>query len=181
MLLLDIPMKTLSMFLAIAGVIILVLIGLAFYQSDSDEAQSPVTDTSEEATDESPINQFVQEAPTGSIPPNPEDGEEVVAESETPSADTKQGETVTIQVDETGFQPATVSIAAGTTVKFVNNGQAAHWPASDLHPTHNILPEFDADKGLETGETYEFTFTKVGTWSMHDHLFPNNTGTITVK
>lgn len=87
---------------------------------------------------------------------------------------------VTISVDETGFHPSTVTIAAGTTVTFVNNGQANHWPASDVHPTHEILPGFDSKKGLATGETYSYTFTQVGTWPMHDHLVASNTGTITV-
>lgn len=173
-------MKTLSMFLAIVAVIVLVLIGLAFYRTNSDQTSTTsetTQQTDEGGPSEAPINQFVQEAPTGSLPPNPENGEEAT----TPNPSVQPGEKVTVQIDETGFHPQTVTIASGTTVTFVNNGQAAHWPASDVHPTHTVLPGFDSKRGLETGETYEFTFTQKGTWSMHDHLFPTHTGSIVVQ
>jgi len=96
-------------------------------------------------------------------------------------ADKTADEAVVISITDTGFVPDQVTVDAGTTVTFVNNGQALHWPASDLHPTHQILPDFDAKRGLSTGETYSYTFTQSGTWSMHDHLNPSSAGTITVK
>ncbi|MEX2054907.1 MAG: cupredoxin domain-containing protein [Candidatus Andersenbacteria bacterium] len=88
---------------------------------------------------------------------------------------------VTIAIDDTGFTPATITIPVNTTVTFTNNGQALHWPASDNHPTHEILPEFDSEKGLQTGESYSHTFTKTGTWEFHDHLNPRATGQVTVQ
>lgn len=117
-------------------------------------------------------SQFVQQAPSESP--------DLTVVAGTPSA-ADEGESVTVTIEDTGFTPRELSIAAGTTVVFVNNGQAAHWPASDLHPTHQVLPEFDSKRGLSTGEQYTYTFTKAGTWNMHDHLFPSYTGTITVK
>lgn len=86
-----------------------------------------------------------------------------------------------VAITDTGFSPAQLVVAAGTTVTFTNNGQAMHWPASAVHPTHNLLPGFDALKGLATGETYAFTFTKVGTWTCHDHLNPQLKCTIIVE
>lgn len=88
---------------------------------------------------------------------------------------------VTISVDETGFTPKTVTVKAGASVTFVNNGQGRHWPASDVHPTHQILPEFDSKPGLDTGEEYSFTFTEAGTWPCHDHLSPQSKCTIVVE
>lgn len=87
----------------------------------------------------------------------------------------------TITMSEEGFSPATVTVTTGATVTFVNNGQAAHWPASGIHPTHQLLPAFDAKQGLGTGDTYSYTFTKAGTWRCHDHLMPQFTCTIVVQ
>lgn len=88
---------------------------------------------------------------------------------------------VTVSMTDTGFEPAQVSVAAGTTVVFVNNGQALHWPASAPHPQHTGLPGFDANKGLATGETYSFVFDKVGRWGFHDHLNTKLFGAVTVE
>lgn len=94
---------------------------------------------------------------------------------------TLQAEAATLSMTDTGFSPQTLTVAGGATVTFVNNGQALHWPASALHPTHQILPGFDSRRGLATGETYSFTFTKPGSWNCHDHLNPTFTCTIVVN
>lgn len=86
-----------------------------------------------------------------------------------------------VSVTDTGFEPATLTVPSGTTVVFTNNGQAAHQPASDPHPAHTGLPGFDAKRGLATGETYSFTFTKTGTFGYHDHLRFQSKGTIVVQ
>jgi plastocyanin len=90
------------------------------------------------------------------------------------------GPTATIHITSTGFQPTNITIKAGTTITFVNDDNAPHWPASGEHPTHTILPGFDALRALTQGETYSFTFDKVGAWPYHDHLHPDWQGTITV-
>lgn len=94
---------------------------------------------------------------------------------------TAQPAAATIAITDTGFSPQTTTVAVGTTVTFVNNGQALHWPASDVHPTHQLLPGFDALKGLSTGETYAFTFSQPGSWTCHDHLNPQLKCTIVVE
>jgi len=86
-----------------------------------------------------------------------------------------------IEMTDSGFLPEDVTIGAGETITFINNGQAAHWPASDVHPTHEILPEFDSRAGLATGEEYSYTFAEPGVWHFHDHLFPQFPGTVTVQ
>lgn len=88
---------------------------------------------------------------------------------------------MTVSMTDTGFSPATITVPAGTTVTFVNNGQAAHRPASNPHPTHTDLPGFDATRALQTGESYSFTFTKVGTWGYHDHPNPSTKGQVVVQ
>jgi plastocyanin len=103
------------------------------------------------------------------------------AESPTSTPIPITNEQATVSLTDSGFSPPTLTVSSGTTVTFVNNGQGAHWPASDPHPTHTALAGFDAKRGLTTGESYSFTFTKVGSWNYHDHLNPTVRGTITVR
>jgi plastocyanin len=86
----------------------------------------------------------------------------------------------TIKITDNGFRPQTVYIKKGTTVKFVNTSKKAVWPASDAHPVHDLLREFDPQKQVDSGESWTFNFDKVGIWSMHDHITPSFTGKIVV-
>lgn len=95
------------------------------------------------------------------------------------SAHTVQG-TVTVHMGERGFSPQKVQVTAGTRVVFENTGQKEHWPASNIHPTHDIYPEFDPQLGIAPGHLWQFTFKKEGRWRYHDHIYPNFTGEILV-
>ncbi len=100
----------------------------------------------------------------------------------------------TIVVTDDGFYPDFISIHAGTNVTWINNGNAFHWPASDVHPTHKIYPSsgiekcgmseakniLDACRGLKKGEKFTFTFDKIGRWGVHDHLYPGTVMAIEV-
>ena len=55
------------------------------------------------------------------------------------------------------------------------------WIASSPHPAHTDYPEFDAKRGIAPGETYEFTFTKTGSWKYHNHVNLGKYGTIVVQ
>lgn len=175
-------MKTPTIIATLGVVIIVLIVGYFAFRSSPTEAPTPTPSPEFQEVQTSPgasnLGQYIQLQPS-STPPTATTSPEpssVPAISSTPAS-----EAVTISLDDTGFHPATVTIKSGTTVTFVNNGQAEHWPASDVHPTHQILPEFDAKRGLATGETYSFTFVKVGSWPMHDHLSPSHTGTIIVQ
>jgi plastocyanin len=88
--------------------------------------------------------------------------------------------TLQITLNDGGFTPAEVTIKQGTKVTFKNTGTVPHWPASNIHPTHEIYPEFDPMRELAPGESWSFIFDKAGKWHMHDHLAANSVGTITV-
>ncbi|HEY9013595.1 MAG TPA: plastocyanin/azurin family copper-binding protein [Gemmatimonadales bacterium] len=86
------------------------------------------------------------------------------------------GSTVTIQ--DFSFSPASLTITAGTTVHWMNNGPSAHTTTSDT----GIW-----DSGIlnAPGGSFDFTFTQPGTFPYHCRLHPPNlypgfTGTITV-
>lgn len=86
-----------------------------------------------------------------------------------------------VKITDNGFEPKTLTIKSGETVKFVNDSSDDAWPASNYHPTHRLYPGFDAKKPLLHGDSYSFTFKKVGTWTYHNHLEPTTQGTIIVK
>ena len=88
--------------------------------------------------------------------------------------------TVTISMGDDEFTPRAVTIQKSTTVVFENVGENDHWPASNIHPTHEIYPEFDPGKPIQPGERWSFRFERAGSWNFHDHLHPQFTGTITV-
>ncbi len=92
-----------------------------------------------------------------------------------------QPEVVSISITEKGFEPATIKVTAGAKVVWTNKDIRPHWPASALHPTHNLLPGFDALQGLSEGESYSFVFEKAGTWKYHDHLNPGLVGVVEVE
>lgn len=90
-----------------------------------------------------------------------------------------EGATV-VTLTEDGFSPSELSIKAGDTVTFVTKNGKRFWPASNLHPSHELYPEFDPLLPVMPEESWSFTFTKVGEWQYHDHLAPYYTGVITV-
>ena len=90
-------------------------------------------------------------------------------------------ETVTIIYSDHGYTPRTVRVTPGTKVIFENQSSSAFWPVSDPHPVHTDLSGFDAKEPLASGKTYSYIFEKVGTWNFHDHLRPNNRGSVIVE
>lgn len=88
--------------------------------------------------------------------------------------------TTTVLMKEDSFEPETSTIKKGATVTFKNEDKVARWPASNLHPTHTIYPEFDPQQPVEAGQSWSFTFNKAGAWKYHDHLIPSIRGIIVV-
>lgn len=80
-----------------------------------------------------------------------------------------------------GFSPSTINIKKGETVAWINEDSQFRWPASNIHPTHEIYSEFDPKQPLAQGEAWLFTFEKTGNWNFHDHLTPRLKGTVTVE
>ena len=106
------------------------------------------------------------------------------APSPTPAptpAPTPVAKTYEVKMAGSAFDPASLTIKKGDTVKFVNTASKAIWPASAPHPTHTDYPEFDPKQGIAAGSSWSFVFTKTGTWKYHDHLNPAARGTITVE
>jgi plastocyanin len=152
-------------------VIIVVLIGLTIsgyfiYFSLPPEILKEKDSEPVQVTDETPA----EETPTESEP-----------KEEAPVAEENTSNTINISYTNTGFIPANIEIKEGTKIVFQNASSLPMWIASNDHPTHSILPEFDQKTLAAPGSEYEFTFETKGVWPYHNHLKPNEGGTITVK
>ncbi len=90
------------------------------------------------------------------------------------------GDTVTVILTEDGFQPEKITVRKATIVTFRSETGEFFWPASNLHPSHEIYSEFDPKEPIAIDKTWSFRFDKAGEWKYHDHIAPYYTGTITV-
>jgi plastocyanin len=114
--------------------------------------------------------------------------------STTPTTATPTSEVI-IKITANGFEPEEVEITKGTKVTWINEQPNPSWPASAVHPTHEVYPGssikkcgtpeqdkiFDACRGLNQGESWSFVFNEIGEWYYHDHLNPSWKGEIVVK
>ena len=90
-------------------------------------------------------------------------------------------ETAVIKMTPNGFEPQELEVDTNSTVIFVNQDKVARWPASNIHPTHGIYPEFDPKQPIEPGKDWTFKPEKAGSWKFHDHLLPHFRGVLIVK
>ncbi len=92
-----------------------------------------------------------------------------------------QHATYTVTYTNAGFSPATITIESGDEVQFINNSSGGLWVASDNHPTHTLLPEFDQKGTIGANGKYTVVFTKEGTWGFHNHMNADHEGTVIVE
>lgn len=99
----------------------------------------------------------------------------------------------TVTYNGSSFSPASVTVAKGGTVTFVDqSGQM--WIASNPHPVHtgydgtsasqHCAVGYAGPKPLDMcapGSSFSFTFDKTGSWGYHDHLNHSSGGTVVVE
>ena len=78
-----------------------------------------------------------------------------------------------IKIDNFVFNPPELTIAVGTTVKFVNHDDIPH----------SVVDKNKAfrSKALDTDDSFTFTFANAGTYDYFCGLHPHMTGKINVK
>jgi len=95
-----------------------------------------------------------------------------------------------VSYTDRGFEPATVTIKKGQTVRFTNNSSDDVWIAASSAGGGKLYPRvqdecgsstFDTCKGQRPQEFWEFTFDIAGTWGYADNLHKGNTGIVVVK
>jgi len=85
-----------------------------------------------------------------------------------------------VKLQEDGFFPEKITISKGDRVIFTTKREEFFWPASNLHPTHIIYPEFDPREPIAPDQSWSIQFNRIGIWKYHDHLAPVHRGEITV-
>ena len=94
-----------------------------------------------------------------------------------------------VTIQDFTFTPATVTIKAGTTVRWTNNGPSAHTVTSDAgvwaSGTLGAPGGGGGYGGGSSGGTFDFTFMQPGTYPYHCSIhppssYPGFTGTVTV-
>ena len=147
--------------LLLVGVVVVavLLIGSA------DDTQQETT-TNEQTSEESTQNQETTPAGEETSDVSDTDGIPIV--------------TTTVVMGEDSYTPAYLIMKKGSTIIWENESSSDRWPASDVHPSHTIYPEFDPKRPISPGESWSFTFDKVGEWDFHDHIKPSITGNVTI-
>lgn len=87
---------------------------------------------------------------------------------------------VTITATNSGFDPETITIKAGTRVIWTSTIDGPVAIASADHPVHRAYPPLNLGR-FEKGSSVQLVFDKPGTYKYHDHLNPGNTGTVVVE
>ena len=94
-------------------------------------------------------------------------------DSGTLAAEDKAPAEIAVGIENFSFAPGTVTVPAGSTVR---------WSNKDDSP-HNIAAEDKSfrSKTLDTDDHFSYTFARPGTYKYYCSLHPRMTGTIVVK
>ncbi len=87
-------------------------------------------------------------------------------------AGTLPARTAVVTIDDFKFVPSTITVDAGTTLRFVNHDQEAHTVTSRTNLFNSA--------GLDTGAVWMHRFTKPGKYAYYCELHPYMKGTIVV-
>jgi len=102
-----------------------------------------------------------------------------------------------VTLTDSGFSPSTVTVSVGDTVRFVNQSSRGMWVGSNEHPTHTDYDgtstrehcaggvttngTFDECASAPKGSSWQYTFSKAGTFGYHNHVGASDTGTVVVE
>lgn len=160
--------------------IVFVLAGVSIYLYVTDgKISTPNTDTSateETSTDDTDTNkntdaktsEAVNSNPVTTVTPSKPNPAPVPTPTPAPAPRPARDEDGNIIVRYTsyGFDPQSVEIAPGDAIRFLNTDISSMWVKAQEHPTEEYFEYAALDQGRSSymGESYVFTFTKVGTW-----------------
>src|SRR5262249_34266943 len=91
-----------------------------------------------------------------------------------------QQDAATITYTSDGFNPSSVTVASGSTIKIVNNSNDVIKPSSNPPPTHTDNPELNFSD-IEPGQSATKVLTTKGTWGYHNHYQDDQHATIIVQ
>ena len=82
-------------------------------------------------------------------------------------------DTVEVRIDNFSFGPQSITVAAGSTVKWTNRDDIPHTVVS----TDGVFKS----RVLDTDKSFSFTFSKPGKYSYFCSVHPKMTGTVVVQ
>lgn len=136
------------------------------------------------STSDTPQND-TQSTPEETQPPQNSSGSEPSNSTDSP---------VTVTYTDSGFQPKTVTVEQGQTVRWESEASGSMWVASNRHPTHTDYAGTSRTEHCENGDQtssafdqcssgagFSFTFEKTGEWKYHNHDYSPHQGTVIVE
>jgi plastocyanin len=87
--------------------------------------------------------------------------------------DAKPATEVKVKIDNFSFTPSTITVPAGTTVRWTNGDDIPHTVVSNEKTFKS--------KVLDTDQEFTFTFDKPGTYSYFCSIHPHMTGKVVVQ
>ncbi len=112
------------------------------------------------------------QSPTPTVTPAATPAETPVTanSSETPAVSTG-GKTIEVTMQNFAFNPDSITISSGDTVKWTNMDSAGH----------DVVGTDFSSSNLKKGDSYEHKFTKAGTYNYICSIHPSMKGTVIVK
>ncbi|MGH2427308.1 MAG: cupredoxin domain-containing protein [Candidatus Limnocylindria bacterium] len=111
--------------------------------------------------------------------PSPTEAEQTQDAEPTEEAGEEEPEQVTMRIDGSVFDPAVLTIAAGTEVRFVNADAFAHTVTEGSHG--QVADDPIIDEQLDQNGATSVTFTEAGTYEITCRIHPSMHMTITVE
>ena len=84
------------------------------------------------------------------------------------------GPIVEVKIDNFSFSPSTLTVAAGTTIKWTNRDDIPHTVVSEDKSTFK-------SKVLDSDDSFSFTFTRPGSYGYFCSLHPKMTAKVIVQ
>lgn len=106
-------------------------------------------------------------------PAAPAEGTAAPTPEETPELPIDSGENIEVAIENNSFNPATVNISTGDTVRWTNLDTASHTVTGT---GTNFRSEV-----LNQGDSYEFLFTDAGNYDYYCSIHPEMRGTVVVQ
>jgi len=119
-----------------------------------------------------------RETATPAISPNPSPN--ATANPSASVSSSALASTTVLSYTDSGFSPASVTVAAGGQLTVKNTSSKPMQFNSDPHPVHTDDPELNLGP-IAPGASATATLTKKGTFGVHNHLDPTQKATVTIK
>jgi plastocyanin len=94
--------------------------------------------------------------------------------SQVAAAQNKTPNAIELKIDNFSFGPMTLTVAAGTTVTWINDDDVPHTVLSDDKTTFR-------SKALDTGDKFSYTFAKPGTYPYFCSVHPKMMAEVVVR